>query len=1795
MSEDFGNGVSRTLSAAQRQFQQVVWQAYKPPLDSELNLGQQIDTEKLANLIRAEMHSGFLLDPFAADRDFLTSDAWSNWFKFGRADSNEEAPSIWANVNGWIIPVTGTDVADGDTSNRLNLFPPPGSDSRIDLIFLEVWRAQVAPTPSTVNKPSASTLYKYGNVEFGGTNLADDLEDPAIGIETTERVQIQYRIRVVGRGTGLGQSVDLATYPDGLDDPNVLAQGASAAPVAGFAFQNMRETLGDPGLWRSGNGDPMSALGTVDGYVYAIPICAVFRRNSASFVARTNGGNANQNGAFNRNPITATITDPVEATRTFGAISLTNAIDANTTGTVQVSGLAGSGFDNVDIDWSSTFLVIGGEIIGIDSVSTATTPGTMVIRTTGGRGRGGTQARPHAAGTAITFYNFRADGKFSDQIHPDDVLDLRKGVTPGQWDYQALLAHNLGKLFANTLKSSYKQAAGSDTEGPVVVEVDTLFANGAFAVPNQTTALDGPDGIRTVFSDASVVQNNVSLILKPSDSSPGTPTAITDFTSGASNWDVAASFTPSGFQPDGGGWTNQAVIRLFIGGSNGTSGARATVRTAASANIVRFVTPREYWLTRDQIGAAAGIGTLGDQYPFKLRLLGQSWGEPAGADEPAAGHPGPLFPLPEYNFERPFIVLGGVVNSNLRSTSAETIAAGSTPSGLSQVRIAGLNFDAAGGWYASGDLTGLGTRGITNLLLQGSRNLYDMLTAGGRDRSGASSELYLVLTGDTTNVGNTGVFRVVGAGTVGYTTESGATPQDLVVERVGVGAAALVATSGLTAEVRSQYTSTQDGVVAGDGAAAVVVLTDLAGAGGGAEFPWGGLITTPATSEAILDTSLLYGPSRGGTARVANRIDRIAMVGVSTAEMVREAITDLDPDFDGEAGIPDGEIYFPTQHIQTWNHLPSLGLSAPRAPDYGTAKYLGEQRREAEVFVDAGSKTVMLRPYRRVALALHRFQITTGATNRLFPETYTAGVSAGIDVDGGNIFTPDANYGYPFPQEFVPRFGRQDIPVHQTPGASGPVYIGVNHLFGDSQTPSDDVFRVVGGADSDTTVLSLFIQTGSTSGRVYGEYFNMGGTANGYQGRIYEDVNVVSSDIVDKGLKGIQLPPFLGIARLYGVYDLREFSGQGAFNSDRVTASTAIGRPKNLLKLDADKQTLFIVSGGAADVTGSADDHTYVVPSDVIDVSLSGQYVEGETFDDLEYVVECVVFGFARGFINKNNYILTRRNLPTTSGTGDDGTAVNALADNLACILPLPLPYNEQVYAVYNRTVYQGDPYMTRDGATRTTSDYSVRYGQIPSDGAVHLGTPIQQYDSTNDYTQVPTIPNPRALEVLASMDFYTTLGTGKIGGPIYAGTPLDIGHITNTNGAPTRIPSSGSDPIWQSEPRTFTQPTDSESPRATLTLNVLEDSTASAGEQVVFVRGGASVALTSNADFSGASRTLAAGSLVNAINADPVIRNEIGVQASWSGGSTVFITSLRPGTEGTASRVEFLPAAGSRFVGGFGFAPQGALAAYGLSANASGLLGGEDGVMNGTDSSDATTPLRMAGLTERLPLGILLQDADFIGEDPLRNGVSSLQLYMGGGGGAPGKKSPILGDEEYGRIEGSGFIGMADGSILAYTPWTLSTPTGTTKFRLFRGGGSAYVLDPAPSGGPVDFSAGGLPDGADPVLKGAILAGRAYLVRNYEEEAFAASSTRTHGNELQMVVITSGVVGNGAQCGHGYPLDGQISPTGYGEGFVAADRYRLEGKPLSAAHSVFPPSADLSGKLAPYPSEDEGDPNPCP
>jgi len=1897
MSQDFGNGVSRTLDAFARQFQTVVFQEGKPPLDSELNLLQQDQVEQLAQLVRVETHSGFFLDPTRALDDYVTSQNWSNFFQFGQqkdddaGDPEELAPVMYANVNGWIIPVSGSNITtEGATSNEVRLFPPPESDSRIDFVFLEAWLVNVAPNPSTANKPAANKIWKWGNVEFGGTNLDDDITDPTIGFETTERVQLQYRIRVVGSGSGAGSSPDLSVYPDGLGDPNVFAQGPQTA-VTSFTFENMRAALGDPSLWRAGDGDSQNALGTVDGYTYAIPMCAVFRRNNQPYVAVNLSGSPNQNGAFDRNPSAATLANPQDGVKRLTTMSLINEMPAEqfTLDTIiEVDNLIGSGWDDPNLDLSKAFMVIDGEIIGISAVDTVAAPNTITIPANG-RGRWGTDPVVHSgrnaggeigSGAAISFFNTRDDGLFADEISQDDILDLRRGSNIGDWDYTRILLHNVSNLIRGRMRTTWKQAGndGGDTQGVTVKEVDYLLQDGATAEPVGTEALDGPDGIRQIWSDAAAIQGDVTLLLNPDGTiNAGFIQTLDDLV----DWDVGADFKPAAFMNNQNntnpGFTDGTTIFLYIGGDDGTNGARKTFRDGGT-RAVRFVSPFEYWKTQfpnDDTGLQNPVTMLwvnSTQFNTGSATAGAGLQalSPAGPGQNPTEFPGPMYPLQSLDFEKPYLVCGGVLNSASVITGIDaatqlegfTLSGGTIPLGEGEIVLPGIDFDNPGDWWS-------GTGGAFNNdpttlnfpVLRGQRTLWDMLTNGGRDITGKSSEVYLILFGDDDTIENNGAFRVIGAGTTaangGLTTNPASQSNRLRVEFISQGIDDFNnagTTNTVTAELRSQITNAEDGNgSAGGPAAMTITLTDLRAVAGGASNPWneaninpgtkpGHSLQTPFDFKAVLNLTMMYHPGRGAMARVPDQINRITIQSpVST--ILRQSRAVLDPNFPTDTGAPSNpaEVDYCPTHIQTWNRLPSLGLPAPQAPDYGGNVVLSSEiDRENESFFDNGSKTLLFRPFQRQAMTFQGYTIITDTadptslppanTNTLLGAATVGNPNNGTEYpnpslilngwdgpkDDAQIFTTGLRMGYPVPSQYMPRFGRQDIPYFQDNGpvfGTGTFLEGINHLFCDTTNLSNPVFDIIGGEDNMTggaQVTPLYLQTGATGGLAYGQFATILGTLKpGYQGRLTTEIgnacseaaeitrklaNTVSSDF-GAGLKGIQLPPYLGIARLYGVYDRRDFVAKGGvtYQADRVTpeANPAV----NLLRRDQDKQTLFICEDGAFDLTGVRGDHTYIVPFNAIDITKSPNFVDGELPEQLEYVLEFTAFGFSNGWINENNYVMARRH----NGQGTLRADIDnpELSGAFMCI-PSAAPDSSRVYTAYNRTVYQGDPYMTRQGETRTTSDYENRYGQVSQGDAVGLANAIQQFDDNGD--QIPQRPNARSFQVLAAVDFYTTMGTGNIGGRLFPGTVTDVGYTNDALPASGRIPPTGDTPAWRILTRAFTEgQARNNTDRARATFEVTGSSATvpvfdyGTSAVTIFTPTGTAVSFTgvngatANADeFDASSPDVAviATELFTKINARTELQNIV-VAFNDTDSPRIELVAFEVGAAGNEVRVQInntddflirVPTSGLQ----------------GLDAvlTTTNLIGGEDLRLN---AGSGTTQLALTGMTERLPLGILVQDSDFIGENPLGDTASAVNTFFGGIRPVQ-SLLPLTASagEEFTRFAGSPgeLLASSDGAILQYTAFDQNTnPGGSKRFRLFRGGGSSFVLGGRNPGGVVDWFSDTFPPSLMPVLKGGLLACKALLVRNFVEEAFSTDDTTTDGDEIQMVILTFAQVGQAAQSSAGVTIGGIISPTGFGEGNAASDRYRLTGKPMYVGRTRVVPDPETV-PMAPFPGRDQTD-----
>ncbi len=286
MTKNFGPAVSGYDVPDGRGWETVVFEAGKPVLDRELNLAQDIDGGQAETGLRRAMPSGWLSDDFMD-----SSDPTSAIFAPVALANTIAIPNgIRAHVNGWLLKIQHTNATG---SNRLNLGAGPAGlgARRIDIVFLEVWRRLISASPSTVGKSATARIWQEGNVATDPANdvvlnYPDDILDTNVGSETTKRVQIQYRLRSA-------QGVDLFTYPYGLEDPVIVANSVppNAATPNGvatiFTYVN-QSSNGDPGLWIAGDGNPANTLGTVDGFMYAIPLVAVFRRNTTGFDRRLN-------------------------------------------------------------------------------------------------------------------------------------------------------------------------------------------------------------------------------------------------------------------------------------------------------------------------------------------------------------------------------------------------------------------------------------------------------------------------------------------------------------------------------------------------------------------------------------------------------------------------------------------------------------------------------------------------------------------------------------------------------------------------------------------------------------------------------------------------------------------------------------------------------------------------------------------------------------------------------------------------------------------------------------------------------------------------------------------------------------------------------------------------------------------------------------------------------------------------------------------------------------------------------------------------------------------------------------------------------------------------------------------------------------------------------------------------------------------------------------------------------------------------------------------------------------------
>lgn len=201
-------------------------------------------------------------------------------------------------VNGWLIKILDMQAGGAAAYGNHTLIKyaaAPTSGGRQDMAFLEVWLEEVdadSPIFWFYGSPQYKAATFGENNPIEDSNYTTDPLDPRVVHSLTRLpngnwLQVRHRFRTVS-------NIDPLSNPDGFTGANatlVNAQGAQTTPVNSKPFTNMLAEMGDAGLWRAGNGaSDTAALGTYDGYVYAVPMTMVHRRSTEDFTM------ANQNG-----------------------------------------------------------------------------------------------------------------------------------------------------------------------------------------------------------------------------------------------------------------------------------------------------------------------------------------------------------------------------------------------------------------------------------------------------------------------------------------------------------------------------------------------------------------------------------------------------------------------------------------------------------------------------------------------------------------------------------------------------------------------------------------------------------------------------------------------------------------------------------------------------------------------------------------------------------------------------------------------------------------------------------------------------------------------------------------------------------------------------------------------------------------------------------------------------------------------------------------------------------------------------------------------------------------------------------------------------------------------------------------------------------------------------------------------------------------------------------------------------------------------------------------------------------
>jgi hypothetical protein len=286
--------------------------------------------------------------------------------------------------------------------------------------------------------------------------------------------------------------------------------------------------------------------------------------------------------------------------------------------------------------------------------------------------------------------------------------------------------------------------------------------------------------------------------------------------------------------------------------------------------------------------------------------------------------------------------------------------------------------------------------------------------------------------------------------------------------------------------------------------------------------------------------------------------------------------------------------------------------------------------------------------------------------------------------------------------------GWMDIPYVSSTNRGDKIPFGYNYLFGDISTnitDSDNTLWFIGGSDNTALKSALFSTTNTLADL---------GAIGSNQFDSMDTVQVWHTDLNDQSqppIEGLKFPANIAPARIYAVYDVTPVTPtnpnpnlvSSSLYTNRKTLNTVLNgdASKNLLSKDLTVKTLY------------REGNHFYIPKELI----SGYK------NDRVYVIEAMVFAF-----KDSKRIYLRKNKASSTYT-------NLLGCSMLFFGPsTPLDSTNTAHVVYDSAPYQG------------TNDWTGK-------------------DIAFAPPSIPATPVPDYYEVLDSVGFYTTLGSGKVPG----------------------------------------------------------------------------------------------------------------------------------------------------------------------------------------------------------------------------------------------------------------------------------------------------------------------------------------------------------------------------------------------------------------------------------------------